>query len=153
MRHAFVITTTTTTTTTMVALALLMVLTPGMAMAQWTPLSMRGFAEGYSHLPMSFPHDKVYVQKYKDGVAEHTFDLYDISRGGGCVILGTWPAHSSDNYRDFYRGWIAGDDTYAAQEGHSPSPRDLSVCSPGHSAEFCAGYHFGFNIPANGDAT
>jgi hypothetical protein len=145
MRYVFV---------TMITLALLVVVvtttSPAIVMAQWTPLSIRGFAEGYSHLPMSFPHDKVYVDNYKDGVSEHTFDLYDISRGGGCVILGTWPVHSSDNYRDFYQGWIAGDNAYTAGEGHNIYNGN---CPLAHSAEFCAGWKFGFNIPANGDAT
>jgi hypothetical protein len=141
MRYLFATTTT---------LALLMVVTAATpVMAQWSPLSMRGFAEGYSHLPMS-SHDKVYTDSYNDGVREHTFDIYDIGRGGGCVILGTWPAHSSDSYRDFYQGWIAGDNAYSAGEGHNVYNGN---CPLGHSAEFCAGWKFGFNIPANGDAT
>jgi hypothetical protein len=105
----------------------------------------RGYAEGYSHMPMS-SDNPVYVKSYKQGKSDYAFTLYDKS----WTFLGKLPTQTNDDYVAFYQGWKTGDAAYTAQEGHNI---DLSKCPSGHSAEFCAGYKFGYFIPANGDAS
>jgi hypothetical protein len=129
-----------------VPLVLALAAGPAYAEVTWTNTQLRGYAEGYSHLPMSFPHDKAYVKVYKEGASDYNFTVYNKSHGGGQQFLGPWPAHSNDNYMDAYRGWWAGDAAYNA-------PGNQYKCPPGHSAEFCVGYDFGFGIPSNGDAS
>jgi hypothetical protein len=134
-------------TTTMVALALLLVATPSaMAAAVVVTPADRGYVEGYSHWPMS-SHDKEYVEDYKLGVRDYAALKADSS----LMFLGALPAHSRDNYKDFYLGEHAGDDAYWAAQGHNTTA--YYTCPPGHSAEFCIGYKFGWSTPSNFDAS
>jgi hypothetical protein len=106
----------------------------------------RGYAEGYSHWPMS-SHNKEYVEDYKLGVRDYAALKTDSS----LMFLGTLPDYSTDNYKDFYLGEYVGTNAYWAAQGHNTT--DFYKCPLGHSAEFCAGYKFGWGIPSNFDAS
>jgi hypothetical protein len=107
----------------------------------------RGYIEGYSHWPMSLPHNKDYVEDYKMGVR----DRASLKADSSLMFLGTLPAHSTDNYNDFYLGEHGGSDAYWAAQGHNTTA--YYNCPSGHSAEFCAGWKFEWGIPSNFDAS
>jgi len=144
----------------MVALAtVVLMVIPSLAYAQFPPtMNDRGYVEGYSHWPMSFPHNSTYVDAYKMGVRDYNWTFQDKA----WTFLGRLPAHSTDNYRDFYLGEQAGSDAYCNPIMHKCSALEgggngcltyKEKCSPGHSAEYCAGYYFGFNTGTNFDAS
>jgi hypothetical protein len=83
--------------------------------AQFPPtMSDRGYVEGYSHWPMSFPYNSTYVDAYKMGVRDYKWTFQDKA----WTFLGTLPAHSTDNYKDFYLGEQAGGDAYCNPTMH-----------------------------------
>ena len=101
----------------------------------------RGYVEGNNKLPMSSTNVN-YTRGYKDA----TFELQDWEKN-----IGKLPAYTSDNYRDFYlgvyQGGRMGDWQFEAPGPENPcveTSKDCSLCPPGHSAEYCAGYHFGY---------
>jgi len=62
----------------------------------------RGLVEGYSGLPMSLQKNKNYTDAYKSEHAERAAG-YPCTKKAG-FDLGILPAHTNDNYRDFYLG-------------------------------------------------
>jgi hypothetical protein len=60
-------------------------------------------------------HDKEYVDSYKMGVRDYHWTFQDKS----WTFLGSLPAHSNDNYTDFYLGEHAGSDAYCNPTMHT----------------------------------
>jgi hypothetical protein len=105
-----------------------------------------GYAEGYSHMPMSHPNDKKYVDNYNMGVR----DFNALSKDPALIYLGkVLPSYKNDNYARFLAGQHQGDAAYNAQQGHN----DFNSKCPGHTEEFCTGYNFGFGLDENFDAS
>jgi hypothetical protein len=116
----------------------------------------RGYVEGNNKLP------KIGVDaNYTKGYSEAAYALKDLEGPG----LGRGlkpPAHSTDNYTDFYLGVYEGGVLGEKDQGPMPpgdqgtpmsyqrqTPdglKDLgySTCPPGHTAEYCTGYLFGY---------
>jgi len=116
---------------------------PGISMHE------RGYAEGYSHWPMSFPNNKTYVEDYNMGVRDYKYTFQDKA----WVYLGNLPAHSNDGYKDWYRGSDDAGDYYWAIQGKNINSTNWDACPPGHSTEYCLGWKFGIGIPENFDAS
>jgi hypothetical protein len=93
----------------------------------------RGYAEGYSRLPMS-SHNVNYTTGYRDVGDER------VNFGN----FGTLPAHTNDNFRDFYLGFYQG--AVAADKHHDNASLDYSRCPSGHTDEYCVGYKFGHTV-------
>jgi hypothetical protein len=113
-----------------------------------TDLGGIGYAEGYSHMPMSHPNDKNYVEHYNMGVRDYNDGLVDHN----LTYLGkVLPTYKNDNYKRFLAGEDAGDNSYNAQQGHD---KDLNeTCPARHTEEYCTGYHFGLGMDENFDAS
>jgi hypothetical protein len=100
----------------------------------------RGLAEGYSGLPMSSQNAN-YTQAYKSEHAEYAAG-YPCTKKVG-FDLGTLPTHTNNNYRQFYLGLDEGGDAYWMVDGLHYA---LYNCPPGHTAEYCAGWKFGYSL-------
>ena len=59
------------------------------------------------------------------------------------IDLGNLPAKTNDNYRDFYLGIDQGGDAYGIVDGVH---RFLEDGPPGHTAEYLAGWRFGYGL-------
>ena len=103
----------------------------------------RGLAEGYSGLPLSslLQKNANYTQKYKDGRAEYLTGYPGTKKCG--IDLGKLPTHTNDNYRDFYLGLDQGGDAYDLVDG---THYLLYNGPPGHTAEYYAGWKFGYGL-------
>jgi hypothetical protein len=90
----------------------------------------RGYAEGNNKLPMS-SHNV----NYTDGYTQATGELAQFGK------LGTIPAH---NQGDFYLGVEQGAD-HTDEQIDKSGIGQWSLCPPGHTTEYCAGFNFGAN--------
>ena len=111
--------------------------------------SNRALVEGYSGLPISsfLQKNANYTQSYKDGRAEYLAGYPGTKKCG--IDLGTLPAHTNDNYRDFYLGLDQGGDAYNLVDGLH---RFLENGPPGHTAEYYAGWKFGYGLGLSFDS-
>jgi hypothetical protein len=100
----------------------------------------RGLVEGYSGLPMSL-HNKNYTDAYKSEAAERAAG-YPCTKKAG-FDLGFLPAHTNDNYRDFYLGLDQGGDAYDMVDG---THYFLYKPPPGHTSEYRDGWKFGYSL-------
>jgi hypothetical protein len=100
----------------------------------------RGLVEGYSGLSMSL-HNKNYTDAYKSEAAERTSGYKCTKKAG--FDLGMLPAITDDNYRDFYLGLYQGGDNYNLVDG---AHYLLYNGPPGHTAEYYAGWKFGYSL-------
>jgi hypothetical protein len=89
----------------------------------------RGYAEGNNKLPMSSQNAN-YTEGYK-------FAIKDLPNNGN---LGSIPVH---NQKDFYLGMYQGGVIGDKEHGTGVQPYQ-SRCPSGHTAEYCAGFRFGF---------
>jgi hypothetical protein len=100
----------------------------------------RGVVEGYSGLPPSMQNTN-YTAAYKSGHAEYAAG-YPTAKNCG-IDLGKLPAHTNDNYRDFYLGLDQGGDAYRLVDGEHYFLYDGP---PGHTAEYYVGWKFGYSL-------
>ena len=108
----------------------------------------RGASEGYSGLPPSMSSQNVnYTQAYKDEYREYVAK-YPTAKNCG-IDLGKLPVHTSDNYRQFYLGIYEGDDAYNLVDG---GHYFLYKGPPGHTAEYYAGWKFGYSLGLSFDS-
>jgi hypothetical protein len=120
----------------------------------------RGYVEGNNKLP-KITKDANYTKAYTEAT-------YNLTPGSGPLEspgLGRGlkpPVHSTDNYTDFYLGVYEGG--VAGEKDQGPMPQGdqgqpmshqretldgvydqgYSLCPPGHTAEYCTGYLFGY---------
>jgi hypothetical protein len=90
----------------------------------------RGYAESINKISMS-SHNTNYTAGYKAAIA-------DLPNFG--MNLGRIPTH---NQKDFYLGIDQGVNHTDEQMDKSGIGQWSTVCSPGHTAEYCAGFKFG----------
>jgi len=100
----------------------------------------RGLVEGYSGLPASMQNAN-YTAAYKSEHAEYAAG-YPTAKNCG-IDLGKLPAHTNDSYRDFYLGLDQGGDAYGIVDG---AHYFLYNGPPGHTAEYYAGWKFGYSL-------
>jgi hypothetical protein len=86
-------------------------------------------------------HKVNYAQAYKSEHAEYAAG-YPTAKNCG-IDLGKLPAHTNDNYRDFYLGLDQGGNAYDLVDG---AHYLLYNGPPGHIAEYYAGWKFGYGL-------
>jgi hypothetical protein len=110
----------------------------------YIPAWERGYVESWNHLPVS-SHDANYTSGYSSGI-------HDRGIWGKIVHFGTFPTHTSDNYRRFYAGFYHGvsdGDLVYSGSGNGTARWDSHnnlLCPLGHTSEYCVGYKYGYNV-------
>ena len=93
--------------------------------------SNRGDVQGYSGLPAT-SNNPDYIKGYKQGVA---------SRADTSNTNSTLPAHTDDNYMDFFVGYY----NAAVDADNHNGDSSGYVCCSGHTQEYCLGYKAGYS--------
>jgi hypothetical protein len=91
----------------------------------------RGDVQGYSGLPAT-SNNPDYIKGYNQGVA---------SRADTSNPNSTLPAHTNENYMDFFVGYY---NAAVDADKHNGDSRGYVSCS-GHTQEYCKGYDAGYS--------
>ena len=111
----------------------------GTSSFQWN----KGYSQGFTHLPMS-EKTSDYLDGYGTG---RNYSIADPHPGNGNVS-GALPAHTNDNYMDYYigvhNGAVAADNDNKQHGPGSLVYRGCPVVLTGHE-EYCVGYKSGYS--------